>query len=121
MIGRLMRKTLDHRKCSMRKPPSSGPSAAPPVVPIDQIAMARVRWPGSSKVSRTIDRVEGMIAAPKMPMRKRPRMRISAVGASAQTRDAAAKPAAPTRSTRLRPYRSAILPTVTSSPAMVKA
>ena len=103
MIGRLMRKTLDHRKCSMRKPPSSGPMAAPPVVPIDQIAMARVRWRGSSKVSRTIDRVDGMTAAPKTPSRKRPRMRTLASGDRAHSSEAAAKPVAPTSRVLLRP------------------
>ena len=71
MIGRLMRKTEPHQKCSSRSPEVTGPIAAPaPEMPAQMaIALARSR-PGKTLVR--IDSVEGMMNAAPTPMIARP-------------------------------------------------
>lgn len=120
MTGTLMRNTEPHQKCSSSHPPTSGPSAAPPVAPADQIAIARVRWRASRNMPRMSDRVEGMRVAPATPSRARAAISTSGEGEKAAIAEATPKPREPVRSSRLRPIRSATLPIVTSSPASAK-
>ncbi len=63
----LTRKTEPHQKCSSRKPPSSGPTAAPTAATALQMPMASARSRRSGKTWRRIDRVAGMIIAPPTP------------------------------------------------------
>ena len=120
ITGRLIRNTDPHQKCSSRNPPTSGPTAAPPVAPADQTAMARVRCSGCRKTSRRIDSVEGMMVAPNNPRKTRAAIRTPAVGAKAASSEASPKPAEPISRRRRRPMRSATFPMVTSSPASTK-
>ena len=115
--GTASRNTEPHQKCSSRKPPTMGPSAAPPLKPAAQMAMAVRRSAWSVKMLRINDRVAGISIAPKNPMAARAAMSAPAVGTKAATAEIAAKPVAPIRSRRRRPNRSPRLPMGTSRPA----
>ena len=80
MIGTLIRKTEPHQKVSRRAPPTTGPIATPrPTAPAQTpIALPRSR---GSKTLEMIDRVDGMTAAPPMPISAR--AQISWVGVCA--------------------------------------
>ncbi len=69
--GRLTQNTALHEKCSSRKPPVTGPRATPSPEKPAQIAIARPRSRGSGKTLVRIDKVDGMISAPPMPMNAR--------------------------------------------------
>ncbi len=91
MSGMLMRKTEPHQKCSMRKPPRTGPLAAPIAATAVQMPMARARSRRSGKTWRRIDRVAGMIIAPPTPSRARAAMRTWALSARAAVAEATPK------------------------------
>ena len=76
--GTAIRNTEPHQKCSSRKPPTIGPSAAPPEKAAAQMAMASRRWLRSAKMLRSNDNVEGISM---IPSSAREAMRASAVGA----------------------------------------
>ena len=121
MIGTATSRTAPHQKCSTSQPPKIGPSAAPPENPAAQMATASLRLPGSRKMLRIRDSVDGMSMAPKNPMAARPAMSHSAVGAKADAAETAAKPEMPTSSSRRRPILSPRLPMATRSPARTRA
>ncbi len=91
--GMLMRKTEPHQKCWIRKPPRTGPLAAPMAATAVQMPMASARSRRSGKTCRRIERVAGMIIAPPTPSRARAAMRIWALSARAAIAEAAPKSA----------------------------
>ena len=121
MSGRLMKKTELQWKCSSRKPPTMGPSAAPPENIAAQVAIAMRRSLSWLKMLRMSDSVDGMRVAPKMPSRARARMSISAEVENAASSEAAPKPTDPMMSSLRRPTRSPRLPMATSRPASMSA
>ncbi|MNY45649.1 hypothetical protein D3C86_1807680 [compost metagenome] len=80
-IGTLMRKTEPHQKYSSRKPPSTGPMAAPPDAMAAQMPIASARSRSSVKVSRMIESVAGIIRAAPRARNTRPAMRTGGFGA----------------------------------------
>ena len=93
----------------MRSPATRGicgPSAAPPVAPADQIAIARVRCAGTRKIARTIESVDGISVAPATPSSARATINHSALGEKAAATDASPNAPAPIISNRRRPIRS---------------
>ncbi|MCY1236413.1 hypothetical protein D9M72_490660 [compost metagenome] len=80
-IGTLMRKTEPHQKYSSRKPPSTGPMAAPPEAIAAQTPIASARSRSSVKVSRMIESVAGIIRAAPRARNTRPAMRTDGFGA----------------------------------------
>ena len=113
-IGTASRNTEPQSKCSSRKPPTIGPSAAPAENPEAHTAIAMRRSVASTKILRIIDRVAGMSMAPKIPSRARATTSISAEGANAASAEIAAKPVEPMSSSLRRPMRSPIAPMGTS-------
>ena len=69
------------------------------------------------KVLVRIDRVEGIMAAPPIPMKALAAISRSAVPEKADTAEPAAKMASPAMNTHLRPRRSPRLPATRSNPA----
>ena len=117
ITGALTRKTTPQWKCSSSTPLSSGPSAAPPETPADQIATALRRSSGSWKTLRISASVDGISVAPPTPISARAAISISALVENAASTDAAPNAAAPIVRRRRRPMRSPSDPIVTSSPA----
>src|SRR5262245_5911335 len=115
--GTFTRKIAPHQKCSSRKPPATGPAAtATPAMPAHMpIASARSR--ASVKVLVRIDSVAGMISAAPMPITARAPMSASTLPANAAAADAVPNTTRPTASAPFRPYRSPIVPAVSSKPA----
>ena len=91
--GMFTRKTEPHQKCSTRKPPSTGPTAAPTAATALHIPMASARSRRSGKTCRTIDSVAGMIIAPPTPSSARAAISSTGSPAAAATADATAKSA----------------------------
>ncbi len=81
--GMLTRKTEPHQKCSSRKPPSSGPTAAPTAATALQMPMASARSRRSGKTCRRMDSVAGMIMAPPTPSSARAAMSTAPLSARA--------------------------------------
>ncbi len=71
ITGRLIRKTEPHQKWPSRKPPTTGPTAAPAEAMAPQMPTARLRSLGSWKMLRIRARVDGISVAPAMPSRAR--------------------------------------------------
>ncbi len=89
--GMLTRKTEPHQKCSSRKPPSSGPTAAPTAATALQMPMAIARSRRSGKTCRRIDSVAGMIIAPPTPSSARATISSWALSARAASAEATPK------------------------------
>jgi len=87
-----------------------------PVVP-DQMPIACSRSSSAVKTLARIDSVDGMIAAPPIPMKARAAMSPSGDVAIAEAADPAANNTRPPMKTHLRPTRSPRLPSTSSSPA----
>ena len=83
-IGTLTMKIEPHQKCSSRMPPVIGPRPMPRADTPAQMPIALPRSSGSVKTLVMIDRVDGMMNAPPMPIR--PRVTISIVGSLADGR-----------------------------------
>ncbi len=115
--GMLTRKTEPHQKCSRRKPPSSGPTAAPTAATALQMPMASARSRRSGKTCRRIDKVAGMIIAPPTPSSARAAMSTWALSARAAMAEATPNSAYPRSRIRLRPTRSPSVPNRISSEA----
>jgi hypothetical protein len=120
-MGTLTRNTDPHQKWARSHPPAMGPTAIPiPVVP-DQMPMARARSRSPVKTLVRIDSVDGMIAAPPMPMKAREAMSQSGERANAERAEPVANTIRPARNTRLRPMWSPTLPRTSRSPANTTA
>lgn len=79
MTGTPMRNTEPHQKYSSIAPPTTGPSAVPPMKQLAHTAMARPRWYGSSNMLLMRARVDGIRVAAAMPSRARVAIRPSAL------------------------------------------
>ena len=93
-IGRLTRNTEPQLKCSISQPPATGPIAMPRPATAAQIPIAFGRS-SAGKTFVRIDRVEGMMSAPPIPMRARLAISMSALVASADSSEAAPNTARP--------------------------
>ncbi|MNC28064.1 hypothetical protein D3C75_762560 [compost metagenome] len=60
-MGKLIKNTDPHEKCSRRSPPTIGPSPAPPEAIEPQTPIAKPNSRGSLKVTLMIDNVAGII------------------------------------------------------------
>ena len=89
--GMLIRKTEPHQKCWTRKPPRTGPVAAPTAATAVHMPMAVARSRRSGKTALSMESVAGMIIAPPTPSRARAAMSTSGVVASAATAEATPK------------------------------
>ncbi len=118
MIGRLMRNTEPHQKCSSSRPEVIGPMAAPlPAMPAQMaIALARSR---TGKTLVRIDSVEGMTNAAPMPITARAAMSTPGLSAKAPRMEPAAKTTRPACKAPLRPKRSPSAAAVNRSPAKI--
>jgi hypothetical protein len=119
-IGTLTRKIARQFQSVVIRPPSTGPAATAMPVIAPQMPKAvprslpRKLWPSSaSEVANT--------TAPPMPWPHRDRMSISGSWARPHSRDPSVKIVSPIANSRLRPYRSASTPEVSSSDARVRA
>ena len=81
MTGRLIRKTEPHQKCSSRKPPTTGPTAAPADAAAPQMPTARLRSLGSWKMLRISASVDGIRVAPATPSSARATIIMSGLDA----------------------------------------
>ena len=94
-----------------------GPSATPSPVVAAHMLIARCRSRGSRYMSVMMDRVDGIISAPPMPIPARAAISRPTDPENAAPAEPTANSARPARYVRLRPIRSARLPAVSSSPA----
>ncbi len=114
--GTLIKKIECQEKWSISTPPRTGLPTRPSIDTAVHAAIALPRS-DSSKTMMRIDRVEGMISAPPMPITTR-----AAITSPGFTAKVAASDAAPNSSNPMimifrRPNRSPRLPEVSSSPA----
>ena len=120
ITGTASRNTEPHQKKWSSSPPSSGPSAPPSEKLVTQTPIANVRCPGSRKMFRISDRVEGASVAAAIPSSARATISIATLVANAASTDASPKAAAPISSSRRRPIRSPSVPIVIRKPASMK-
>ena len=114
--GMLMKKIACQEKCAIRTPPSTGLPTRPTMATEVQAAIALGRSV-SSKTVIMIDRVDGMISAPPMPIAIRTAIIWAGSAANVAASDAAPNSTSPMIMTLRRPNRSPRLPEVSSSPA----
>ena len=119
MTGTASRNTEPHQKNWSRKPPTSGPMAAPTEKLEIQMPIANVRCFASWNMLRISDMVDGINVAPAIPRMARVTISISALFEKAARIDAAANAPAPIISSRRRPIRSPNVPIVMSEPAIM--
>ena len=86
-IGTLTMNTEPHQKCSSSTPPVIGPSPRPSADTPAQTPMALLRSAGSVKTLVMIERVDGMMNAPPMPIRPRVKISMTALLANAESSD----------------------------------
>ncbi len=115
-IGRLTMNTQRHDNRSVRMPPSSSPTAAPPAAMPLHTLSAFVRSSCSVKVVVMIDSAAGDTSAPPRPCRARPRMSTCELCASALSAEATANSVTPIMNRRRRPSRSAARPPSSRKP-----
>ena len=116
--GTLIRNTDPHQKCSNRKPPRIGPSAAPTTANDPQTAIAKLRSRSTVKVTRTRASVAGIIAAAPTARNARAAIRILAEGENAATSEAMPNSTRPIRNICRWPMRSPSVPVPSNSPAI---
>jgi hypothetical protein len=117
MNGTPSRNAEPHQKCSSSAPPTSGPSAMPPMKLANHTPSAVAICLGSANMLRINAIVEGIRVAPEMPSRARAMISIVGVVEYAQRIEARPNTAAPISSSRRRPIRSPSVPMVTRNPA----
>ena len=115
-IGTLMKKIHSHDRYSVRMPPASRPTAAPPTAIAAQTARALARSAPSRKVVVTIDRAAGDTIAPPRPWRARATISHSEEGASPFSSEAPVKTTTPATNSRRRPMKSAARPPSSRKP-----
>ncbi len=118
--GTLMRKIEPHQKWLSSTPPISGPAANPSALTAAQMPIARACSCGA-KICMATARVVVSSSAPPTPIPARAAMSCAEVVASPATTDPIPKSTRPVRSILRRPYRSAALPAVSSSPDWTSA
>ena len=118
--GTLMKKIQCQLRCSVSRPPTSGPIASASAETPAQIPIAAPRCLGG-KVAEMIDSVAGFISAAPAPWTTRATISISPVSARPHQSDAAVKMTIPMTKMRRRPYASASLPPISISAAKVSA
>jgi len=105
-----MKKTQRHESVSVRRPPSTSPTAPPPAAIELQIPSAFVRSRPSANVVITIESAAGETRAAPSPWSARPPTSVAALGAIPFNRDASVKTTTPATNRRCRPIRSAARP-----------
>ena len=118
--GTLMKKIQLQSKCSVSRPPTSGPIARALAETPTQMPIAIPRCRGGN-VAVMIERVAGFISAEPTPWTIRAPMRDSAPVARPQAREAAVKITRPTMKMRRRPNMSASFPPLSMTTANVSA
>src|SRR5919106_2220298 len=116
ITGMLMRNTEPHQNDSSSRPPTTGPITTASPTEAVQMPIALPRSSGS-KTLLMIDNVEGITAAPPMPISARATISCSGDCAYADASDARPNRISPTTSIRLRPNRSPSSPNVKSRQA----
>jgi hypothetical protein len=114
--GTLTRNTEPHQKCSRSHPPITGPRMMPNPATPAHTPMARPR----SRAGNTLvmmERVEGMIRAPPIPMAAREAISTLAEPAKAEATEPATNTSRPMFRASFRPNRSPRAPMVRRSPA----
>ena len=114
--GTVIKNIQRHDTVSMRKPPSSGPSAEVSADAPDHSPMAPPRSPAGN-AALIIAKLPGVRSAPPTPCTARAAMSCPTLGASPHHTEAAVKTTTPTKNTRLRPKRSPSEPPVRISAA----
>ena len=114
--GTLTKKIHSHDRYSVRTPPSSSPTAAPPTAMAAQTLSAFVRSAPSLKVVVTIDSAAGDTMAAPRPCSARATMRNSEEVAKPARNDAPVKRITPAMNRRLRPTKSAARPPSSRKP-----
>ncbi len=104
-IGRLIRKIHRHETASTSQPPSSGPRAVATPPRPDQAPIARARS-SRRKLASIIARLPGVSSAPPTPCSRRATISALALGAIAQSSEAAVNQRTPTTKISRRPCRS---------------
>ena len=117
--GTFTKKFHCHDSASVRMPPSSSPTAAPPAAIADQTPRAFVRSGPSANVVVMIDRAAGDTSAPPSPWRPRPTMSIVELVARPFKSDAPEKRITPMMNSRRRPKRSAARPPSSRKPPKI--
>ncbi len=116
----LIRKIEPHQKCASSAPPSSGPPAKPSELTAPQMPIAfgtSAPW----KTCITTARVVVISSAPPTPMPARAAINCPEDWAKAAVAEPIPNSASPASRARLRPYRSARLPAVSSRPDWTSA
>jgi hypothetical protein len=115
-----MKKIQFQPACSVRSPPTSGPSAS---ASADTPAQSPIAVPRclAGNVTVMIESVAGFIIAAPTPWATRAPISASPLEASPQAREAAVKTPMPKTKMRRRPYASASFPPISISAANVRA
>ena len=120
MTGTPSRNAEPHQKCSSSTPPTSGPTAMPPMKQVIQTPIATPRWWWSRNMLLISASVDGISVAPATPSSARAAISISALVEYAARTEASANAVPPIISSRRRPIRSPRVPMVTRKPAIMK-
>ncbi len=119
--GRLTKNTHCQEASWVRTPPSSRPTAPPPMATALQTPRARARSLPSAKVVVSTERAAGDTSAPPRPCRARPATSSAADPAKPLNSEAAEKSAMPIMKSRRRPKRSPARPPSRRNPPKVSA
>ena len=117
MPGGVTANTARHDTASISTPPIKGPRMPPIANLAVQIPSAIARCRGTWNIDWISESVDGATIAAPTPISPRQMIRLTGLPASAAPIEARPKTAAPTRSIRRRPNRSASIPLGSSRPA----
>ena len=115
--GTLTKKIQRHENACVSAPPSTSPTAEPPIAIAAQTASARARSFPSSKVVEMIESAAGEMSAAPRPWSARNPISIPEVLEIPFRNDAAVKMTRPIRKSRFRPRRSPARPPSSRKPA----
>ncbi len=115
--GTLTKKIQRHENACVSAPPSTRPTAEPPIAIAAQTASARARSLPSAKVVEMIESAAGEISAAPRPCSARKPISSPEVVAMPFRNDAPVKMTSPMRKSRFRPRRSPARPPSSRKPA----
>jgi hypothetical protein len=119
-IGRLIQNTARQLISSIRKPPTTGPSAIEIPTTAPQKPSARARSTRPVKTCEMMDRATGFSIDPPTACSNRAMIRVSMLGARLHSSEPIAKTTSPIWKIRLRPNRSPVAPDNISSDASTR-
>ena len=119
-IGRLIQNTARQLISSIRKPPTTGPSAIEIPTTAPQKPSARARSTRPVKICEMMDSATGFIIDPPMPCSRRAPISASMFGATLHSSEPSEKTIRPIWKTRRRPNRSPVAPDSISSEASTR-